>query len=260
MKKTLALLLAAVSIVSISAHAADAATTKVLDCMRANIPETLRVQEFDLTAIDRVGGTRALRGRLYAMRENGLIRALVKMLAPADLARAAYLIRENKAGQDDMWVYLPALDRVRRITGASAGGPLFGTDISYADVKQIENSFSGGAISLEKNETLQNRPVYVLAMKPAPKEQSRYSLVRGWIDQKTCMALKVDFHEGSDIRKQLTGNAADLKQDHGHWYLAAAEMRDLKDGTKTTFKITGVSSGDKLNTRYFNPATFTTTE
>ena len=242
-----------------TAWAQDAAANKVMDCARANIPQALTIKEFDLTAVDRVGGTRALKGRIYAIRENNLLRAMIKMVAPADLARSSFLLREGK-GNDDMWIYLPALDRVRRITGASTSGPLFGTDISYSDVKQMENAFSGGDVHLEKTDTLQNRPMNVLRLIPDKHEDSRYSLVRGWIDQKTCVPLQVDFYEGSEVRKRLLGDAADIKQDNGHWYLAKAKMTDLKDGTHTVLSITGVTSDDRLSSRYFSSQTFSTAE
>ncbi len=34
----------------------DPATDKVLQCMRANIPPTVRIQQFELTSVDRTGG------------------------------------------------------------------------------------------------------------------------------------------------------------------------------------------------------------
>ncbi|MGH8506527.1 MAG: outer membrane lipoprotein-sorting protein [Stenotrophobium sp.] len=241
------------------AQAQDAAAQKVMDCARANIPQSLTIKDFELTSVDRVGGSRTLKGHIYAIREDNLLRAMVKMTAPADMARSAFLLREGKE-HDDMWIYLPALDRTRRVTGAGAGGPLFGTDISYHDVKQMENAFSGGVVTLEKDETLQNRPMHVLKMVPTAGSDSSYSLVRGWLDQKTCVPLQVDFYEGSEVRKRLSGNAADLKQDHGHWYLTKSKMADLKDGTHTDLSITGVLSDDRLSMRYFNSQTFSTAD
>ncbi|MGH8462263.1 MAG: outer membrane lipoprotein-sorting protein [Stenotrophobium sp.] len=242
-----------------TAQAQDAAATKVMDCARANIPKSLTIREFELTAVDRVGGSRTLKGRIYAIREDNLLRAMIKMTAPADMARSSFLVREGK-DRDDMWIYLPALDRVRRITGAGTGGPLFGTDISYSDVKQMENAFSGGIVHSEKDSTLQGRPMYVLRLTPTRGEDSRYSQVRGWIDQKTCVPLQVDFYEGSEVRKRLSGNAADLKQDHAHWYLTKSRMSDLKDGTHTDLDITGVTSDNGLSSRYFSSQTFSTAD
>ena len=237
---------------------ADPAVDKVLDCMRANVPPTLRIQEIELQATDRTGSVRTLKGRLYAMRDKGLLRAMVRMAEPLDLAGAAYLVRETAAADrsDEMYMYLPAVNRVRRITGASADGSFLGTDFSYNDVKEIENAFVDAEGRLEKAEQLEQRPVNVLTFKPRSGQASRYSMLRAWVDQKTCMALRVDFYEGDTPRKQLTAPASALQQSGTYWYLSQAQMQDLKDKTSTRLRVTGVSSGAELATRIFDPHSF----
>ena len=149
-------ILLALMLIAGTARAGDAATDKVLDCMRGNIPKIMRIQEFELNAVDPAGGERLLRGRLYAQRENDLVKAMVKIKAPADLNNAAYLVREGKE-RDDMFIFLPALNRVRRIMGGSADSPLFGTDLSYNDIKQVQNAFPAARSSRRK--TTQSRVV-----------------------------------------------------------------------------------------------------
>ena len=38
---------------------------------------------------------------------------------------------------------------VRRITGGQLDGQLWGTDLSYNDLKQLQNAFSGSQVTLE---------------------------------------------------------------------------------------------------------------
>ncbi|HZR37925.1 MAG TPA: outer membrane lipoprotein-sorting protein [Nevskia sp.] len=237
---------------------ADPAVDKVMDCMRGNVPPTLRIQEIELAAKDRTGATRVLKGKLFAMRDKGLLRAMVHVAEPSDLAGASYLVRETASADhaDEMYMFLPAVNRVRRITGASADGSFLGTDFSYNDVKQIENAFSDSDGKLEKPETIEQRPVYVLSFKPRPEQGSRYSLLRAWVDQKTCVALKVDFYEGEATRKELTAPASALQQSGSYWYLSQATMEDLKDHTHTQLRVVGVTSGSDIATRYFDPHSF----
>ncbi|MFI4980321.1 MAG: outer membrane lipoprotein-sorting protein [Nevskiales bacterium] len=235
-----------------------AAVEKVLQCMRANVPPTLRIQEIELQATDRAGASRTMRGKLFAMRDKGLLRAMVHIAEPTDLAGAAYLVRETAADDhaDEMYMFLPAMNRVRRITGASADGSFLGTDFSYNDVKQIENAFGDNDGRLEKPEQIEQHPVYVITFKPKPDQSSRYSLLRAWVDQKTCVALKVDFFEGDVPRKELSAPVSAIQQSGNYWYLSQALMQDLKDHTSTRLKVVGVSSGTDLATRYFDPHSF----
>ena len=241
------------------AHANDAATDKILECMRGNIPKVMRIQEFELNAVDPAGGARLLRGRLFAVRQDDLMRAMVKIKAPPDLNNAAYLVREGKE-RDDMFIFLPALNRVRRIMGGSADSPLFGTDLSYNDIKQVQNAFSGGPVKQEKADVIDAHPVNVLTMTPSAAAKSNYTMIRAWIDQKTCVALKVEFYEGASVRKRLTSPAKSLKQSGPNWYVSEALMEDLRTKSHTTLKITGLSNVEKLSDRYFNATSFYTAD
>lgn len=238
-----------------SSLAADPQLEKVMACMRANVPKTLQIKEVELKATDRSGAGRMMRGRLYGTREDDRLRASIKIDSPADLAGAAYLLRERDSG-DEMYVYVPSLNKVRRVTGAGVDGSLWGTDLSYGDVKQLNNAFTAGQTNLAGVGTLEGRPVYLLSARPAAGQPSRFGLVRTWVDQKSCVVLKAEFLEGQNVRKRLVIDPKDLKQSGSHWYAAAALMTDLQEGTSTALKVLGVSAGTDLSGRHFNPSTF----
>jgi hypothetical protein len=260
--KRLALLIMAAVIAS-SARAED--TKKVLDCMRANVPPTLRIQEIEFAATDRSGGTRTLKGRVYTLLEKtssggGLVRAMLRINEPSQFAGAAYLVRETEDYLNEgMYVFLPSVNRVRRVSGTFADGALLGTNFSYNDFKQLENAFVGSAAQLESTGKIEDRPVTVMLFKPIPNpkaQPSRYSLVRTWVDQKACMPLKADFYEGETVRKQLNASPSALRKSGDYWYLSEVEMRDLAEGTRTVLRVTGVTAGHELPGTYFNPQLF----
>lgn len=238
-----------------TAAQAGPAEDKLMSCMRANIPATLRIQEFDLNSMDRKGEQRQLKGRLFAKREGELLRAMLKLTAPIDVSGASYLIREGKKS-DEMYVYLPALNRVRRINGGAGDGPLFGTDLSYADIKQVQNAFSGSAPKIEGKEKLDGRAVTVLSAVPTAESGSRYSRIKAWIDDSSCVAIKVEFMEGNAARKRLVAPASAIAKAGDYWYVSESTMTDLKLGTKTQLKITGVKSGEDVANRYFDSRNF----
>ena len=234
----------------------DAALDELTRCMRANIPQTVRIQSVEIVAVDRVGGERRLRGKLYGTKEKDRARVMMRIEAPQDLAGAAYLVREAEPA-DETYLYLPAVQKVRRISGGQLDGQLWGTDLSYNDLKQLQNAFSGAAAVLEPPvEPYEGRAVKAVSFTPRAEDGSRYRSIRTLVDQKTCVALKVEFIEPAGVRKVMTAAPADLKQSGPHWYAARAEMADLKNGTRTRVVVTGVSSGDKLAGRYFSPQSF----
>lgn len=235
---------------------AGPAEDKLMACMRGNIPPTLRIQEFQLTSVDRKGDKRLMQGKLFAKRENELLRAMLKLTSPSDVSGASYLIRESASASDEMYVFLPALNKTRRIKGGAGDGPLFGTDLSYADIKQVQNAFTGSTPKIEAREKIDNRPVTVLSVVPAPVADSRYSRIKAWIDDESCVALKVEFLEGATIRKRLQAATGAITKAGNYWYVNDSTMTDLKLGTKTQLKITGVKSGEDIANRYFDSRNF----
>ncbi|MGQ0618341.1 MAG: outer membrane lipoprotein-sorting protein [Panacagrimonas sp.] len=226
-------------------------------CMRANLPTTVQVRDFELVSTDKTGGTRTLAGKLHARLENGLINATMRVEQPPDLRGAAYLVREAKADKDEeVYVYLPALQKVRRVNGGMKDSPLFGTDLSYADIKQLAYAFTGETLKLEKEDTLEKRPMWLLSMAPDPAHGARFDKVLAWIDQKTCMVLKAEFLSDGTVRKRFASAAKFLVQSGPHWYFSEGRVEDLQEKTFTDVRILDVTSGKDLADRLFNPRMF----
>lgn len=236
---------------------------KVLACMQANVPAALRVQEVEFATTDGKGVTSALKGRLYAEREQDAsgvrrVRAMLKLSAPQNLAGAAYLIREKDGDtRDGMYVYLPSVKRVRRVTGSFADGGLMGTSFSYADFKLLQNTFGDAQVTLEgTGESIEKRTTHLLSVRPADPAETSYSHVRIWVDDRTCVPLKAEFHENGVVRKTLVTPARALQPSGQQWYPSVVEMTDRKDGTHTVLRVQGVAPQEKLSGAYFDPATF----
>ena len=257
MKKSILLVLA-LSICT-SAGADDA--QKVLECMRSNVPSSLQVQDIELTSTDRSQGSRTLRGKLFAQRQtkNDLshVRVMLRVDAPENLAGSAFLLREAaKVSEQGMYVYLPSVRRVRRITGEFADGALLGSDFSYQDFRQLQNGFQDLNSTLEPATVIEQRPVYVLSSTPVAGSPSSYGRIRSWVDQQTCVPLKVEFYQNQSLQKVLTIPVAALKQSKQRWYPAEASIRDVKSGTSSQLRVLGVQSDGKIWQGTFEPGLF----
>jgi len=61
-------------------------------------------------------------------------RVLIRFLAPNDIKGTGFLVWEHPQEEDERFLYLPALGRVRRIAGAEAQESFVGSDLSYEDI------------------------------------------------------------------------------------------------------------------------------
>ncbi len=65
---------------------------------------------------------------------DGLEKRFIKFLEPADVKGTAMLVIDNKDAQDDMWIYLPALKKTRRIISSDKGKNFMSSEFTNADM------------------------------------------------------------------------------------------------------------------------------
>src|SRR5690606_2682534 len=58
-------------------------------------------------------------------------KSLIVFRAPKDVQNTALLTYNHVTGNDDQWIYLPALKRVKRIASANRSGPFMGSEFAY---------------------------------------------------------------------------------------------------------------------------------
>lgn len=64
--------------------------------------------------------------------------SIVAFTHPPEIADTALLVHANLTKNDDTWVYLPSLKRVKRISSANQSGNFAGTEFAYEDIASQE--------------------------------------------------------------------------------------------------------------------------
>ena len=236
---------------------ADGKTAEqIRECTRANFPTETSVQTIELASYDRSGGKRVLKSKLFWKRmADGYSRAMMQVSSPVDLSGSAYLVLE-KPELDDMYIYLPNVRKARRIVGQTGSKPLWNTDFSYEDIKQMQGVSKSGTVKRLPDTEVGGRKAYVLEVTPDVAESS-YETIIAQIDQTTCTPLQLEFYEaGKVLRKRLTSDPASLLEQEGRWIARQLEMRDLRDDTRTTVQIDKIEYNEKLADTVFNPLRF----
>jgi hypothetical protein len=59
---------------------------------------------------------------------------LIRFASPADMRGVATLTIERRARADDLWIYLPAFRKVRRLVSSNRADPWVGSDFSLGDI------------------------------------------------------------------------------------------------------------------------------
>jgi outer membrane lipoprotein-sorting protein len=120
-------------------------------------------------------------------------KSLMTFLSPADVKGTKFLNYEHINKDDDQWLYLPALKRVKRIASKNKSGSFMGSEFSYEDLSSFsakKYTFSGEA----KEETIDNIKYYINERIPVSKN-SGYTKQISWVDAKTFLIKKVDYYD-----------------------------------------------------------------
>jgi outer membrane lipoprotein-sorting protein len=156
--------------------------------------------------------------------------SLMTFLSPSDVKGSQFLNHEHVKKDDDQWLYLPALKRVKRITSDSKSGSFMGSEFSYEDLSSFDvdkYTYKGDA----KIVTLNGKKVYQ-GERFAVGENSGYGKQVSWIDAGSFLTLKVEYYD----RKNEPIKVAlfeDYKKISGVWRVGKTTMTNNQNGKET---------------------------
>ena len=223
-------------------------------CARENLPERSSVQRISLEAVDRRGARSVSNATVYWRRfEDGLSRVLLRVTAPENLRGAGVLMLE-KAGRNDLFMYLPDYRKVRRVTTRMVGNALFGTDFSHEDFERLQGIVDHGERTLRPEaQQLDGRPVYVVE-ETLPRDGSwSYSRVLLQLDQKTCLPLRMEaFDLQEQLRKIISIEAASIRELGGAFVASHVRAEDVREKTHTLLKVEDIEFDVELPDSLFS--------
>ncbi len=139
---------------------------EVRECVERNLPKESVVQDIQLVSRDRSGQERVYEGKFYGKRAAGEdFNVLLRLEKPLDLRGSSYLLL-RKGDDTDVFVYLPELRRVRRITTRTIAGSLFGTEFSYEDFERLQDVAEASSSERLPDAKQGERDAYVVAVVP----------------------------------------------------------------------------------------------
>ncbi len=177
--------------------------------------------------------------RLQVMRADdgkGSIRQLVEFLAPADVRGTKFLSISAPGEEDQMWLYLPAVGRERRIAGSAASGKFMGTDFTFEEISASAKMWESYKPERMGDETVEGRKCYVLKLTPQ-SSSGLYGSVTLWIWQESFLPIRIEFFSKS-MKLQKVMAFSDLqKNKRGEWQPDTITLQDVSGGSLTTVRI-----------------------
>jgi uncharacterized protein len=241
-----------------SAYALTAAEIMDKNFVVSKVPDT--TSQTTMTLTNKTGQKRVRKTfGTTKLQANGLDQMrMTRFLEPADVKGTVSLLVEQSDKDDDIWIYLPSVKKVRRLVSSNKKDSFVGTDFSYGDV--IGHKVKEWNHKILKEEEVDGKMAYVIESLPRDatiKANSGYSKRMSWIQKDTFVILKGMYYDeaGELVKETHYGNFINIDQAKNKWQAQLLEAKNVQAEHQTQIKIddfkvnTGVKE-DYFTTRY----------
>ncbi len=169
---------------------------------------------------------------------------------PRDVKWTAFLTFSHKKGDDDQWLYLPALKRVKRISSRNKSGSFMGSEFAYEDISSQE--VEKYTYKWIRDEVYEGHECYVIERYPVDKKNSGYTRQVSWIDKTEYRTFKADYYDRKkSLLKTLTFEGYQ-KYNGRFWRPDKMNMVNHQNGKSTRLEFSNYKFGMGLKDRDFN--------
>lgn len=163
---------------------------------------------------------------------------------PSDVNKMIFMVWKNVDKVDDRWLYLPALDLVKRIAASDKRTSFVGSDFLYEDV-------SGRSLSEDKHELIGNdENYYIVKNTPIDTDAVEFSHYVMYIHKGTFLPIQTEyFDKNNEKYKVYTALKVDTIQ--GFPTITKAEAKNLKLDSNTVMEYSEVTYNTDLPDEIF---------
>ena len=168
---------------------------------------------------------------------------------PADVRNTSFMnwSYDDPNKDDDQWIYLPALKKVKRISSDSKGDYFMGSDFTYDDLGDRKPTDDNHKILRE--EKLNGEDCYVIESTPKDPDYM-YSKTVTWVIKGKWIGLQKKFYdEDGDFLKTL--NIEKYDKIKGYWIVLRAKMDNVQKKHQTIMELSNVKINIGIPARMF---------
>jgi outer membrane lipoprotein-sorting protein len=192
---------------------------------------------------------------MVKLQPNGIdSKFLVRFSTPADIRGTGFLQIEHSDGDDDLWIYLPALKKSRRLVANNKKDSFVGSDFSYGDIALPKVDLYTHV--LKGTEEVDGAQCHVIVSTPrddAVRSSSGYSKKVTWVRTDNFLEAKVQYFDlaGRHFKTQLVRRHQLVEPDKGKWFALTREMTNHQTGHRTAFTVDKLQPGTRLSDDMF---------
>lgn len=201
-----------------------------------------------MTLTNSRGSTRERSIQQYRQNDSDGEKKIMFFLAPSDVKNTSFLSYSYADGRsDDQWIYLPALNRVKRVASDKKNDSFMGSDFTYDDMGTRHPSADTHKVI--RTETIDGRKC--LVVESIPKEaKPTYAKTLAWVVENEWIGLKKEFYlPNGKVGKKLEIDS--YEKTDGVWVITDMTMSNLDKNSSTRIQMLDVTFNNDLKDSVF---------
>ncbi len=198
------------------------------------------------------GRTRTRKIKMYSRKrtedESDMV---MKFLYPPDVEGTGFLLIEHVKGEDERYLYLPALRRIKRIAASGKGGAFMGSDFSYYDIgKPKLKDWNYKNLGIVDFNGLKCYKVEALPVNKQIEKDTGYSKIINWVDPEKWSIIHAEYYDRTgELWKVL--EVKEIKNISGVWFQTHLIMKNVQAGSKSEMKFENLEIDKGLSPNLF---------
>ena len=181
---------------------------------------------------------------------------IYRFQSPADVKGTGVLVFDYETQADDVWVFLPALRKTRRIVSTQRAQSFMGSEFSYGDLNVP--AIDDYDYALQGEEAFGGEPCWKIEVLPKSKaigESEGYGKKLYWISKAKLVVRKAHYFDlAGKLLKELTCDGITLLDAKNQRYRPLRmEMVNKQNGRRSLFVSEKIAFNPNANDEYFTP-------
>jgi len=180
---------------------------------------------------------------------------ITRFVSPADVKGIGLLIYDNEDKDDEMWIYLPALRKVRRIVSSEKGKSFMGSEFSNADMSMPNlDDYTYNIIGSEQYVGKDCWQIESIPVNEDIADENGFSKKTAWINKLNFQTYKVVYYDfdNEPYKEMLLDKYEEAGK--GKFMIRKMEILNLQNDRKSVLTIDQLQMGSSLTENSFTPA------
>ncbi len=206
-----------------------------------------------LTIADNKGNIRVRQITNSTRKFGETTKTLIRFISPAEVKGTAMLVYDYNDSPDDMWIFMPALRKTRRIVSSEKGQSFMGSEFSNADMARPNlDDYSYRILGTERLGDKTCWKIESVCASEDIADENGFTRKIAWIDQASNLTYKVEYYDAGNQLFKVMRLDDYKKQSNGRYFSFKMEAENIENGRKSVLTVNQFNAASPLEESSFS--------